>query len=421
MKIIPQISVFDYSEIEILGDLERCKLLIENVPDEKIVNKLIEIRGKGRNDYPVIPVWNSFLIMPLLECSTVEQLRRELSRNGDLRKLCGFNDYDYYFGKNKLVPPPKAFTNMQKNLQKIEPMLKDCFNELRNFMYENLKNFGKDVGEDGKIFSSLAKAPNKNGDESDGRCDMDADFTIKENYYKDPKSGESKVKKKTYFGYRYHLLADVNYELPIEYTVTKASKGEREQFKKHIKMLPEDKIEKIDTASADKGYDSEDMLTFLEENGIKPIIDIRNHWKDGETTKQYKDTNLVYTYDGKVSIVNEDGEIIPLKYLGYDKVKNTLRYGYQNKVYSIDISYDKRTFTPIARDSKKWKKLYNKRTALERINGRMDRDFNLENHKVRGLKKATVMIDLMMIGMMAMAKGHIQNKHPENIRKLKST
>lgn len=419
MKIISQISVFDYSEIEILGDLERCKLLIDNVPDEKIVNKLIEIRGKGRNDYPVIPVWNAILIMPLLECSTVEQLRRELSRNRDLRKLCGFNDYDYYFGKNKLVPPPKAFTNMQKNLQRIEPMLKECFNELREFMYENLKDFGKEVGEDGKIFSSLAKSLNKNGDENDGRCDMDADFTIKENYYKDPKTGESKVKKKTYFGYRYHLLADVNYELPIEYTVTKASKGEREQFKKHVEMLPIDKLEIIETASADKGYDSEDMITFLKKKGIKPIIDIRNHWKD-EDTKQYKDTDIVYTYDGKVSMVNDDGEIIPLKYLGYDKTKNTLRYGYQNKVYSIDINYDKRIFTEVARDSKKWKKLYNKRTALERINGRMDRDFNLENHKVRGLRKATVMIDLMMIGMMSMAKGHIKNKQPENIRKLKS-
>ena len=62
MKIISQMSVFDYNEIEVLGDLERCKLLIDNVPDEKIVNKLIEMRGKGRNDYPVIPVWNSLLI-----------------------------------------------------------------------------------------------------------------------------------------------------------------------------------------------------------------------------------------------------------------------------------------------------------------------------------------------------------------------
>ena len=43
-----------------------------------------------------------------------------------------------------------------------------------------------------------------------------------------------------------------------------------------------------------------------------------------------------------------------------------------------------------------------------------------ENNKVRGLKKATVMIDIMMIGMLAMAKGHIINNHPENIRKLKT-
>lgn len=419
MKIITQISVFDYSEIEILGDLERCKLLIDNVPDEKIVKKLKEIRGKGRNEYPIEAVWNSILIMPLLECSSVEQLRRELSRNRDLRRICGFDDYNYYFGKNKLVPPPKAYSNMFKNLKIIEPLLKECFYELREFMYNNLKQFGKEVGEDGKIFLSKAKGTNKNGDENDNRCDMDADYTIKENYYVDPKTKESKVKKKTYFGYRYHLLADVNYELPIEYTVTKASKGEREQLKKHINMLDCDKVEKIETVSADKGYDSEDMIVFLQNKGIKPVIDIRNHWKD-ESTKQYKDTDLIYTYNGKVSIVEENGEVIPLKYLGYDKVKNTLRYQHKNKVYSIDINYDKRIFTEVARDSKKWQKIYNKRTALERINGRMDRDFNLENHKVRGLKKATVLIDIMMIGMMAMAKGHIINKHPENIRKIKS-
>ena len=65
-------------------------------------------------------------------------------------------------------------------------------------------------------------------------------------------------------------------------------------------------------------------------------------------------------------------------------------------------------------------KIYNKRTALERINRRLDRDFNLENNKVRCLKKTTVKIDIMMIGMMAMTKGHIINNRLENIRKLKS-
>ena len=419
MKIIPQITVFDYSEIEILGDLERCKLLIDNVEDEKIIDELIKIRGKGRNEYPIIPVWNSLLIMPVIECSTIEQLRRELSRNRDLRKLCGFNDYDYYFGKNKLVPPPKTYSNMIKNLKKIEPTIKESFYKLREFMYNNLKEFGKDTGIDGKIFLSKATKKDESGEEKDNRSEQDADYTIKENYYKDSKTGETKVKKKTYFGFRYHLLADVNYELPIDYNVEKASKGERKQLLEIVSRLPEKIREKIDTMSADKGYDDEKIIKQLKEYKIKPVIDIQNHWRNGEETLQYKGTNIVYTYNGEVFYVDENGELIPMKYLGYDKIKNTLRYQYKEKVYSINIGYDERIFTPIARDSKKWKRIYNKRTALERINGRLDRDFNLENNKVRGLQKATVMIDIMMIGMMAMAKGHIINNHPEKIRRLK--
>ena len=254
----------------------------------------------------------------------------------------------------------------------------------------------------------------------DSRCDMDADFTIKEYYYKD-KDGVTQSKKKKFFGYRYHLLADVDYELPIDYIVTKASVGERKQLLKKLNEMDLNKREKIKTLSADKGYDGEDLIKEIKKYGIKPIIDIKNQWKDGEKTKQYKDTNIVYTYDGDVYYVDDKGEKNSMKYLGYDKIKDKLRYGYNNnKVYSIELSTDERIFTPIARNSNKWKKIYNKRTALERINGRLDRDFNLENNKVRGLKKATVIIDIMMIGMMAMAKGHIINNRLENIRKLKS-
>ena len=215
------------------------------------------------------------------------------------------------------------------------------------------------------------------------RSETDADFTFKDNYYKDA-DGKTKVKRTKYFGFRTHVLADVNYELPIEYTVTKASKSERSELKNHINMLPNEIREKIVTLSADKGYDGKPVIDFLIKNGISPVIDICNHWEKGEDTRQYKDTNIIYTYDGKVSIVLDNGNIEPLKYLGYDKVKNKLRYGYKDKVYSIDVNYDTRVFTPIARDSKKWKRIYNKRTALERINGRLDRDFNLENNKVRG-------------------------------------
>lgn len=419
MNIIKQQSLFDYSKIEILGDLERFKLLINNVPDKKIVDKLNEMRGKGRNDYPIVAVWNAILIMPLLEASTVEQLRRELSRNSDLRKICGFSDENYYLGKCKLVPPAKAFSNVFKNLKKIEPMLKECFNDLRNFMMDNLEGYGTNVGEDGKIFSSKAKNKNAGDKEYDARSETEADYTKKETYYTD-KDGISQIKTKTYFGFRYHLLADVDHELPLEYTVTPASKSEKAELSKHLKMLPEKIVNKIETVSADRGYDAKSTIEEIKDYGIKPVIDIRNMWGKSEPTKQYKNTDIVYTYDGKIFIVDEKRELISLKYLGYDKIRETLRYSCGQKVYSIEISEDPRVFTPIARDSLKWKKIYNKRTALERINGRFDRDFNLENHKVRGLKKAKVLIDIMMIGMMSIAKGHILNNEVEKIRKIKA-
>ena len=388
------------------------------MPDREIVSKLIQIRGKGRNEYPIIPVWNSILIMPLIECSTVEQLRRELSRNSDLRKLCGFEDANYYYGKCKLVPPAKAYSNMFKNLKNIEPLLKECFYKLRKFMYDNLKNFGKDTAEDGKIFLSKAKRP-EDSEGTDGRSESDADYTFKQVYQKDAK-GMTKTRRIKYFGFRVHILGDTKYELPIEYTVTKASLSERDQLIKHLEMLPEDLINNMETLSADKGYDGKKIIEKIKEYGIKPVIDIKNSWKDGEKTRQYKNTNIIYTYDGKVSYVKDDGRIIPLKYLGYDKTKETLRYGYEGRVYSIELTYEPKIFTPIARDSKKWKRIYNNRTAIERINGRLDRDFNLENHKVRGLKKATVLIDIMMIGMLSMAKGHIINNHLDKLRCLKT-
>lgn len=58
--------------------------------DTKIIHKLYEIRGKGRNDWPCEAMWNSLVASFLFEHETVEGLLRELRRNKQLRALCGF-------------------------------------------------------------------------------------------------------------------------------------------------------------------------------------------------------------------------------------------------------------------------------------------------------------------------------------------
>ena len=97
------------------------------------------------------------------------------------------------------------------------------------------------------------------------------------------------------------------------------------------------------------------------------------------------------------------------KILGY--------YNKKSKVYRIPISTDRRIFLPVARDSKKFKGLYKKRTEVERLNGRLDRDYMFNDHFIRGKKKMTMMITLSFIIMLTMAKGHIKNKQ-DNIRSL---
>ena len=90
MAIIAQKRLFGWEEIEELGDLKRLKLVLEHLPDERLMRVLEEERGRGRDEYPVRAVWNSVLAGVVYEHVSVGSLRRELKRNGHLRQVCGF-------------------------------------------------------------------------------------------------------------------------------------------------------------------------------------------------------------------------------------------------------------------------------------------------------------------------------------------
>ena len=46
MNNISQISIFDYTEIENLGDLEKLKLFLENVEDEELCEVLVYLSSE---------------------------------------------------------------------------------------------------------------------------------------------------------------------------------------------------------------------------------------------------------------------------------------------------------------------------------------------------------------------------------------
>ncbi len=289
-------------------------------------------------------------------------------------------------------------------------------------MYENLDDFGEFLALDGKAIQSYAANYNKNKKE-DGRRDTDANWGTKKYTTSTNKKGEVVTNKVTWFGYRVHLVVDARYELPVAFKVTQASNSEKTEAKEILKAMHEKQLEKCKYLMADKGYDDTKIIEYLEGKGISPIIDICNKWKDGEKTKQYKDTDIVYTYDGKVYYIDDDGKKIKLRYLGYDKSSKSLRYGFypqynDNRVFRITCNTDKRIFVPVARDSKKWERTYKKRTSVERVNGRIDRDYQFEEHTIRGLEKTKMCITVSFIAMLSMAKSKIEVNNKEHLAAL---
>ena len=378
MKIITQISMFDDTQNENLGDLERLQKVFDNLPDEKLIRRLKEKRGKGRNEWPVEAMWNSFIASFIFDHDSIASLLRELNRNSQLRIICGFQPHIYSvltdkkdeYGKRisesryKLAPTASAYTNFLNNLKKCEHELREMSDTLVKYMYENLNGFGEIMAADGKAIQSYARRISKK--KSGNKGERDADWCMKEYTITKP-NGEKVVKTKKWFGFRLHLLSDVKYELPIDYEVTKASKSELKETEKLLDNIKEkypEKLEKCRYFLADKGYDSTELIEWLTTEGISPVIDIRNMWQ-GDETKQFKDTNIVYNYKGKVYYITDSGKEIELLYSGYDKSRDSQRYGFHPKyedkrIFRIPLKTDPRIFTKVARNSKKWRRLYKK-------------------------------------------------------------
>lgn len=429
MAIIPQKKLFGWTEIQSLGDLERLRLVLDYMPDEELMVKLEKERKNGRNDYPVRAMWNSILAGIVFQHDTVEKLRRELSRNGQLREICGFTDQ---------TPSPWSYTRFLKTLMQNEILVERIFDRLVQEISQLLPDYGKSLAMDSKAIPSFAQHKNKN-QTPDGRRDTDANYGKKEyrGINKDGKPWEKVVK---WFGYKLHLIVDTIYELPVLFTLTKASASDVVEGRKMVSLLNErlpEMVNRAEVLTADRGYDDTELITTCwDQHKIKPVIDIRNMWRDPDQTRLLRNwENVAHDYKGTVFCYCPlTGKKRGMLNGGFEKSRGTLkklcpaiRFGLQcqgeNKCrvrqgIRIPLAENRRIFTPIDRASYKWKTEYNKRTAVERVNSRLDVSFGFELHTIRGMKKMKIRCGLAFCVMLAMAFGRIREKEGENYRSL---
>lgn len=437
MAIIPQTQLFSWKEIENLGDLERLDLVLRHLPDEELMRTLEKLRGKGRNDYPVRAMWNALLAGVVYEHVSIASLRRELLRNAQLRQVCGF---DVTKGA-EAVPAAWAYTRFLRNLFAHEDMIEAMFDSLVEALREELPDFGKTLAVDGKAIRTHARPAGKEHAKRspDGRRDTDADFGRK-TYRTKRADGSVYEQVVKWFGYKLHLVVDATYELPVAYEVTKASSSELTQMKQlmsSVKGRHEELVKGCEILTADRGYDDGKWIRALwDDEEIKPVIGIRDMWKDGEETKLVTGTrNVVYDCRGSVYChCPKTGERRAMAYGGFEKDRGTLKYRCPALHYGgscagmkrcmvgrsvrIPMSEDRRVFTPMARSSYAWKTAYNQRSAVERVNSRLDVSFGFERHFLRGQRKMKMRMGLAMVVMLSMALGRVKGERKELMRSL---
>jgi len=432
MAILHQNQLFVWSDIEELGDLERLKLVLETIPDEKLMQRLEKERGlSGVNKFPIRAVWNSILAMVVLSHPTIESLRRELRRNPLLRQVCGFN----LKAGIAAVPSAGCYSRFFRKLETHAGELTKIFEALLTICYEELDGFGETLGIDGKALSSFARRKGKY--EGDLRGDHEANWG-KHVMRNEGADGSITETVKKWFGFKLHLIADVRYELPITYTLLQASVNEMPVAQKLLDRLAEQHPERLEVCSyfcGDRGYDDGKLHTKLWDTyGIKPVIDIRRSWKDGETTRAYeKAPGVVYSNKGEVFCISPYfGEQKKMACRGFEKKRNCLKYRCPADHYGMEckgkrycelpeqvripLAEDRRIFSPVARDSYKWDTIYAGRTAVERVNSRIDRMFGFEDHTIRGLLKMHVRMSIAFVLMLSFAVGKIRQNKVEEIR-----
>jgi hypothetical protein len=440
MAIIQELHLFSWKnfheDILTLGDLERFKLVIETMPDWELMETLQRKRGHGRDDHPIRSMWNSVLAGIVFEHVSIQSLRRELSRNAQLRELCGF---DPLLGV-KAVPSKSAYNRFLTTLLHHEPLVRKMFDLLVAELMILAPNVGINLAGDGKAIQSFGK-PSKKG-EGDKRREKDADWGVKK-YHGIDQDGKAWEKVKSWFGFRLHLVVDAEAELPVAYEVTQASTGEQPVMREMLAKLKETHpalIKSYQHGMFDKGYDStENNRDLWDKYKIKPIIDIRNMWKDGEPTKQLRSRkikNVTYDYKGTVFChCPKTGEIRRMAYGGFEKTRETLKYICPALHYGVNckgaaecplfmksiripLKEDRRIFTPVPRSSYKWEALYDKRSSVERVNSRIDVSFGFERHYIRGRKKMELRCGLALSVMLAIAVGRLRQERPELMRSL---
>jgi hypothetical protein len=248
-------------------------------------------------------------------------------------------------------------------------------------------------------------------------------------------SGAVEERLEYWFGYLVHLAVDCDTELPVGFAVTPANENETTQFEELLGRVQEahpEVTERTEAVMADAGYDSGDNCAHvLRELAAVPVIKMRLTQEADAICQAAvcRCTELgtpICDSGHRMVYAGRDGDYLkwrcPVVCKKAERCQERGRctpsaYG---RVLKVSIWEDARRFPGLARESGKWKRLYGKRTAVERVNGRLKDFLLLDALTVRGRAKvqmhASVGLLLMLAGAWAMVEADRMDRARQIVR-----
>jgi len=437
MSILPQASLFCWRDVEATSEIQRLTRLLDALPDGPLLEALEARRRGRRNDYPLAALWRALLAAIVFGHGSLASLSRELARNGQLRDLCGFDP----LRGDRAVPPPWVWTRFIVRLLEHQTRVDELFETLVDRLGELLPDYGRDLAVDGKAIGAWS------------RNDPDASQGFK-NYQGEDEAGEPLQRIQHWFGYKLHLMVDARYELPVAFELTGAREADSPQLMPLVDRLKARHPalhRRAATLAADRGYDDGgDKAALYDAHAIVPLIDTRDLHQGRMRPLDPAVHDTVYLGPtGQVRCkvdpfqAADDKAFADMQFMGFEPGRGTLKFrcpaaafglecnnreacrcspgvreGHYGRVVRVPLELDRRLFTPIWRHSGRFARLYNGRTAVERVNSRIDRVYGFEHHFIRGRRKVRLRLGLGLLVMLGTAMAWVRARQPDKLRSL---
>lgn len=437
MSILPQASLFSWKEVEAVREISRLTRLLDVLPDRELLAALEEGRAGKRDDYPLRALWRALLAGVVFGHGSLASIGRELARNGQLRDLCGFDP----LRGDQAAPPAWVWTRFVAKLLRHQKLVDAMFAALLDRLAAALPDFGRHLAIDGKAIGAWSKR------------DPEASVGFK-NYEGEDEAGHPFQKVQQWFGYKLHLIVDANYELPVVFELTGAKEAESPRMMPMIEKLVADHPalgERIRTTAADRGYDDgADKAALYDDHGIAPLIDTRDlHGGRMRPLDERRHDTIYFSPTGEVCCKVDPFEPIQekafaaMQYMGFEKERKTLKFrcpaaafglecknreacrcapavrdGQFGRVARVPLDRDRRLFMPVHRHSRGFVEGYKKRTAIERVNSRIDQVYGFERHFIRGKAKVRLRLGLGLLAMLGTALAWVEAGQVERARSL---